>query len=98
LIEEGLAVESGKVLVEVDGEEIEVADSVLEDCVVLAVGVEELGGCFGGDGTDLSVTAGISRDEEDRYTIWLELVTLIKGVPPWMYPFFVRDIGIMSIL
>jgi hypothetical protein len=69
-----LAVESGKVFVEVDGEEIQVADSVLEDAVVLAVRVEKLRGCFGGDGTDLAVTAGISRDEEDGYTIWLGLV------------------------
>jgi hypothetical protein len=63
LIEEGLAVESGKVLVEIDGEKVEVADSVFEDSLVVSVGLEELGCSFSGNGTNLSITTGVSRDE-----------------------------------
>jgi hypothetical protein len=89
--------ERREIFVEIDGEEIEVADSVLEDCVVLAVCVEELGCCFCGDWTDLTVTSCVSWDEEDGYTIWL-CQYIKRDIPPSIHPCFVLDIGRENIL
>jgi hypothetical protein len=63
LIEEGLSVKGGKVLVEIDGEKVEVSDTVFEDGLVVSVGLEELGCSFSGNWTNLSITAGISGNE-----------------------------------
>jgi hypothetical protein len=52
-------------------EEVEISDPVLDDAIIVVVGVEELGCCFGCDGTNLSVTARISRNKKDRNTVWL---------------------------
>ena len=63
LIEERLSVKGRKILVEIDGEKVEVSDSVFEDSLVVSVGLEELGCSFSGNGTNLSITTGISGDE-----------------------------------
>jgi hypothetical protein len=63
LIEEGLSVEGGKVLVEIDCEKVEVSDSVLENSLVVSVGLEELRCSFSGNWTNLSIATGVSGNK-----------------------------------
>jgi len=56
-------VEGRKVFIEIDGEEVKVSNAVFEDCLVISIGVEELRCGLGSDRTDLSITAGISRNK-----------------------------------
>ena len=65
LVEEGLAMEGGDVLVEVDGEEVQASCASLDRSLVMLQDVVEIIGCFCGDWSDLLVASGVAGDEQD---------------------------------